>query len=54
MCFNVVNVNTQTKNRRAMWNSDIGHVSDERLSVVMLRYYTSEIVLPLEYRPHKF
>lgn len=43
MSFDLVNVKRQTKNRRALWNSDIGHVSDKRLSAVVLRYYTSSI-----------
>lgn len=43
MCFNLVNAKRQTKNRRALWNSDIGHVSDEKLLVIMLRYYTFNI-----------
>ena len=51
MSFNLVNINRQTKNRRALWNSDIGHVSDEMLSVVMLRYYTSNITLPILHCP---
>lgn len=46
-----VNGNRQTKNRRALWNSNIRYVSDEKLSVVMLGYYTSDITLPILHCP---